>query len=210
MENCPKCGHKIEANSVECPYCGVILNKEKLLEQINAKEKALSIKQEELKEIKAISETKRQRAIARIGTKKTVYSFRREVKLPIESVWSQLGNFTKTPGPGIKVDVERQGDLEDNGVGTIREITIGKVCVREILDSANPPSAFTYRILSGAPMKEYFGKVRLEPKESSTVIHWSGVLTPKIPFTGWICSWVASDSQHRIIDAVEKSITGEK
>jgi len=206
MENCPKCGHKNEENSVECSYCGVILNKEKLIEQISAKEKALLIKQEELKKTKAISETKRQREIAKIGAKMAVYSFSREVKLPIESVWSQLGNFTKTPGPEIKVDVERRGDLKDNGVGTIREITIGKVCVREILDSANPPFSFTYRILSGAPIKEYFGKVRLEPKESSTVIHWSAVLTPRIPFTGWICSWIASDSQHRLIDAVEKSI----
>lgn len=136
----------------------------------------------------------------------TAYSFSREVELPIEDVWSRLGDFTKTPGPAIKVDVEKQGNMDANGVGTIRKITIGKVCVREILDSADPPSTFTYRILSGAPMKEYLGKVRLEPKESSTVIHWSAELTPKIPLTGWICSWIASDSQHRLIDDVEKSI----
>ncbi len=134
-----------------------------------------------------------------------VYSFRREVKLPIEKVWSLIGDFTKAPGPDIKVEVEKEGDMEDNGVGTIRKLTIGKLCVREILDSANPPYAFTYRILSGAPMKEYLGKVRFEPKENSTIIYWSADLTPKIPFTGWICSKVASDAQHRLIDEVEKS-----
>jgi hypothetical protein len=136
----------------------------------------------------------------------SVYSFRREVKLPIENVWSRLGDFTTSPGPGIKVDVEKQGDMGANGVGTIRKITIGKVCVREILDSADPPYTFTYRILSGAPVKEYSGKVMLETNENSTVIHWSAELTPKIPLTGWLCSWIASDSQHRLIDAVEKSI----
>lgn len=206
MENCPKCGHKNKVNSVECSSCGVILNKEKLLEQISAKEKALSIKQEELKKTRALREAKRQEVKTKVEAKMTVYSFSREVKLPIKSVWSLLGDFTKTPGPGIKVDVEKKGDMEANGVGTIRKITIGKVCVREILDSANPPSTFTYRILSGAPMKEYIGKVRLEPKESSTVIYWSAELTPQIPLTGWICSWIASDSQHRLIEAVEKSI----
>ena len=206
MENCPKCGHKNEANSVECSSCGVILNREKLLEQINAKEKTLSIKQEALKKTKALREAKQQVEKVKWEPEMTVYSFTREVKLPVESVWSRLGNFLKTPGHGIKVDVEKQGDLESNGVGTIRKITIGKVCVREILVSANPPFTFTYRILSGVPMKEYFGNVRLEPKESSTVIHWDAVLKPKIPFTGWICSWIASDSQHRLIDAVEKSI----
>ena len=136
----------------------------------------------------------------------TIYSFRREVKLPIEKVWSLLGDFTKSPAPGITVEVEKKGDMDANGIGTIRKITIGKVCVREILDSANPPYTFAYRILSGAPMKEYLGKVRLESRESSTIIHWSAELTPKIPYTGWICSKVASDAQHCLIDEVEKSI----
>jgi hypothetical protein len=134
-----------------------------------------------------------------------VYSFSREVKLPIEKVWSLIGDFTKAPSPEIKVEVEKEGDMEANGIGTIRKLTIGKLCVREILDSANPPYAFTYRILSGAPMKEYLGKVRFEPKENSTIIYWSADLTPKIPFTGWICSKVASDAQHCLIDEVEKS-----
>jgi hypothetical protein len=134
-----------------------------------------------------------------------VYSFSREVKLPIEKVWSLIGDFTKAPSPEIKVEVEKAGDMEANGIGTIRKLTIGKLCVREILDSANPPYAFTYRILSGAPMKEYLGKVRFEPKENSTIIYWSADLTPKIPFTGWICSKVASDAQHCLIDEVEKS-----
>ena len=48
MENCPKCGYKNEENSVECLSCGVILNKEKLLERIRANEEALSIKHEKL------------------------------------------------------------------------------------------------------------------------------------------------------------------
>ncbi|MDH3390373.1 MAG: hypothetical protein OEL85_01050 [Desulfobulbaceae bacterium] len=95
--------------------------------------------------------------------------------------------------------------MEANGIGTIRKLTIGKLYVREILDSVNPPYAFTYRRLSGAPMKEYLGKVRFEPKENSTIIYWSADLTPKIPFTGWICSKVASDAQHCLIDEVEKS-----
>jgi transcription initiation factor TFIIIB Brf1 subunit/transcription initiation factor TFIIB len=206
MENCPKCGYKNEENSVECSSCGVILNREKLLEQIKAKEKALSIKQEKLKKATAHRKTNQQDLKTQAKTKMTVYSFRREVNLPVEKVWSLLGNFTKVPSSEIEVLVEKEGDSETNGVGTIRKITIGKVCIREILDSANPPCSFTYRILSGAPMKEYLGKVKLEPRESSTIIHWSAELTPKIPLTGWLCSWIASDSQNRLIDAVENSI----
>jgi len=49
----------------------------------------------------------------------TIYSFRREVKLPIEKVWSLIGDFTKAPGPGISVEVEKKGDMDANGIGTI-------------------------------------------------------------------------------------------
>jgi hypothetical protein len=168
MKNCSKCGYKNEENSLECLSCGVILNKEKLLERIRANEEALSIKQEKLKKAKAL------------------YSFKREVNLPVEKVWSVLGDFTKAPSSETEVLLEKEGGRDTNGAGTIRKITIGKVCVREILDSANPSYSFAYRILSGALIKKYLGDVRLEP--------------------GWICSRIVSDSQHRLIDVVEKTI----
>ena len=206
MKNCSKCGYKNEENSLECLSCGVILNKEKLLERIRANEEALSIKQEKLKKAKALRKTNRQDLKAEAKAKMTVYSFKREVNLPVEKVWSVLGDFTKAPSSETEVLLEKEGGRDTNGAGTIRKITIGKVCVREILDSANPSYSFAYRILSGALIKKYLGDVRLEPRESSTIIHWSAELIPKIPLTGWICSRIASDSQHRLIDAVKKTI----
>ena len=78
MENCPKCGYKNEENSVECLSCGVILNKEKLLERIRANEEALSIKHEKLKKAKALRETDQQDLKTVPRVKMTVYSFSRE------------------------------------------------------------------------------------------------------------------------------------
>ncbi len=132
------------------------------------------------------------------------YTFTRTVQLPVDKVWSLIGDFTKSPGPGITVEVEKEGDPKAGGAGTIRTITIGKVRVRELLETANPPHSFTYRILSGAPIKEYLGNVRFEPKENSTIIHWHADLKPKIPLTGGICCKVAKDAANRLIDQVEK------
>jgi len=132
------------------------------------------------------------------------FTFERKVKLPVEKVWSLIGDFTATPGPDIKVEVEKQGDPDKNGAGTIRTITIGKVRVKEILDSASPPDSFTYRILSGAPMKEYLGKVKFEESDGATLIRWQADIKPKIPFTGPILVKVAKGAVNGLIDAVEK------
>jgi len=130
--------------------------------------------------------------------------FERKVNLPIEKVWSLIGDFTATPGPDIKVEVEKEGDPNKGGAGTIRTITIGKVRVKEILDTANPPNSFTYRILSGAPMKEYHGNVTFEDRDGATVIHWQSEIKPKIPFTGPILVKVTKGAVNGLIDAVEK------
>ena len=135
------------------------------------------------------------------------FTIERKVKLPVQKVWSLIGDFTKSPGPDIKVNVEKEGNPGTHGTGTIRTITIGKVCVTEILDTANPPHSFTYRILSGAPMKEYRGVVHFESVDGATLIQWKADIKPKFPFTGPILVKVAKGAVNGLIDSVEKHHT---
>jgi hypothetical protein len=132
------------------------------------------------------------------------FTLERKVNLPVAKVWSLIGDFTASPGPDIKVEVEKKGDPAKGGAGTIRTITIGKVRVKEILDTANPPHSFTYRILSGAPMKEYQGKVAFKDVNGATMIRWQADIKPKIPFTGPVLVVVAKGAVNGLIDAVEK------
>ncbi len=135
----------------------------------------------------------------------TSFTLSRMVDLPAKKVWEIAGDFTKSPGPGVLVEVEKQGDPDAHGVGAIRAITIGKVRVRERLDSIDPPKSFAYTILSGAPIKNHSGKAEFIPKGSSTEIRWSGEFSPKIPFTGWICCKVSKGAVNGLIDEIEKS-----
>ena len=130
-------------------------------------------------------------------------SLKRKIDLPIEKVWSLIGDFTKSPAPEIKIEVEKEGDPSAGGVGTIRMITIGKTRVREILDTVNPPHSLTYRIIGGAPMKEYHGMFNLEAKEGTTIYHWHADIKPKIPLTGGILCRVAKGAVSTFIDALE-------
>jgi hypothetical protein len=103
--------------------------------------------------------------------------------------------------------VEKHGDPKAGGAGTTRTIRIGKVCVREIIDTADPPRGFTYRILAGAPIKDYYGKVTFEDIGGRTLIRWSVTMKPKIPFTGRICCKVSERAVQQLIDSVEKHLS---
>ncbi len=92
------------------------------------------------------------------------FTITKMLDLPAQKVWAIASDFTKFPGPAISVQVEEKGSPELNGVGTVRTIIIGRVQVRERLESVNPPKPFTYRILSGAPMKDYLGTVKISSR----------------------------------------------
>ena len=132
------------------------------------------------------------------------YYFERTLNMPLEKVWSVIGDFEKSPAPDIPVTVEKHGDPNAGGAGTTRTITIGKVRVREIIDSVDPPRGFTYRILSGAPIRDYFGRVSFEDIAGTTLIRWSVTMKPKIPFTGRICCMVSERVVRQLIDSIEK------
>ena len=132
------------------------------------------------------------------------FSLERTVDIPIDKLWSLLGDFTKSPCPDISVTAAELGDPSAGGIGTIRTITIGRVRVREIIETVDPPHGFTYRILSGAPVKEYVGRALFEDKDGRTRIRWSGDFKPKIPFTGGICCKVAKGAVVQLLDSIEK------
>lgn len=135
----------------------------------------------------------------------TAFTITRKVDLPVEKVWEIAGDFKKSPGPGIMVEVENHGDPASHGVGSIRTITIGKVKVRERLESINAPKSFTYRILSGAPMKDHHAKAEFIPQGASTEIRFTVEFTPKIPGIGWLVALVIKKAINRYIDEIEKT-----
>lgn len=137
----------------------------------------------------------------------TSFSLERKVDLPVQKLWNLIADFTVSPGPEIKVEVEKEGDADCGGVGTIRTITIGNVRVKEILDSVDPPRGFTYRILSGAPMRYYKGIVNFKAQEGATLIRWYAEIKPLIPFTGPILVKVAKGAVNGLIDSVIKNHT---
>lgn len=132
------------------------------------------------------------------------FTITRKLDLPSEKVWATVSDFTRAPSPAILIKVEEKGDPESNGIGAIRHITIGLAKARERLESVDPPSSITYRMLSGAPVKEYLGTVNVIAQNGGTLINWDVKLIPKIPGIGWIIAMVIRKAVNRFIDAIEE------
>jgi uncharacterized protein YndB with AHSA1/START domain len=95
-----------------------------------------------------------------------------EFAVPPEVVWGVLTDLSGWPrwGPVRSVIVEESGDA--HGVGQIRAMKTWGGTVRERVTSVQPNEGFTYELLSGAPVKNYRGRMSLQPRGSGTSLTW--------------------------------------
>ncbi len=129
----------------------------------------------------------------------------RKIAASIDMVWKVAADFGRSPGPSIVVRLEKDGDLRSHGAE--RTIRIGNVCVRERLESVDPACrSFTYRILSGAPMKKHLARVEFAPSGTSTEIRWKVEFEPKLPGVGWILAGVTKKAINQYLNAVEQAV----
>ncbi len=135
----------------------------------------------------------------------TAFTVSRKVDLPADKVWGIAGNFHKSPGPGVTVKAEKQGNAGAASPGAERTITIGSVCVRERLLSVSAPQSFSYTILSGAPLKDHRAKTDFIPRGTATEIRVAVEFAPKIPGTGWIVGMITKKALNRYIDEIENA-----
>ena len=132
------------------------------------------------------------------------FTITRKLDLPSDKVWATVSDFTRAPSPAIIIEVEEKGDPEAKGVGAIRNTNMKGVKTRERLEAVDEPNSITYRLLSGAPVKEYIGTVNVVAQDGATLIKWDVNLKPKIPGMGWIVAMLVKKAIHRFIDAIEE------
>jgi uncharacterized protein YndB with AHSA1/START domain len=112
--------------------------------------------------------------------------FSRNVAASPETVWEVVADlrgmseYTKFR----KVELEREGDPPPNGVGAIRVLHLVGPPVREEIIAFDAPRRFSYRMLSGAPVKDHVGTIELSPSGSGTRMSYIVETTPTIPLVG--------------------------
>jgi uncharacterized protein YndB with AHSA1/START domain len=61
------------------------------------------------------------------------------------------------------VRLERPGEPPPNGLGAVRVIRARGLSVRERVIRYDAPRAMDYRVISGAPLRNHLGEIRVEP-----------------------------------------------
>jgi uncharacterized protein YndB with AHSA1/START domain len=110
----------------------------------------------------------------------------REVQAPPETVFDVLTDHRRYAEITRlrRSDLEREGEPAPNGVGAIRVLTAVGPAIREEVVAYQRPSRFSYKVLSGLPIRDHLGTVSLEPSEGGTKVTYALKAIPTVPFAG--------------------------
>lgn len=114
------------------------------------------------------------------------FTFIREVAAPPEVVFDVLTDHRGYADitPMRKSELEREGEPAPNGVGAIRALRSVGPPLREEVVSYERPNRFSYKVISGIPVRDHLGTVLLTPEGSGTKVTYAVKTTPTLPLVG--------------------------
>jgi uncharacterized protein YndB with AHSA1/START domain len=132
------------------------------------------------------------------------FTFVCEVAAPPEVVFDVLTDHRRYAEitPLRKSVLEREGEPAPNGVGAIRRLSSLGPPLREETIVYEPPSRFSYRLLSGAPLRDHVGTVELTPQGSGTKVTYAVRTQPTLPVVGGAAVAVARFGVKQLIDGI--------
>ena len=132
------------------------------------------------------------------------FTFVREVKAPPETVFDVLTDHRRYAEitPIRKSELEREGDPAPNGVGAIRVLSSVGPSLREETIVYEPARRFSYKLLSGAPLRDHVGTVALEPQGEGTKVTYAVRTHPTVPVVGGVAVAVARFGVKQLVDGI--------
>lgn len=134
------------------------------------------------------------------------FRFERDVAAPPETVFAVLTEHHRYAEitPMRKSVLEREGDPAPNGVGAIRVLTAVGPPLREEVVAYEPPHRFSYKLLSGAPVRDHVGTIELTPQEGGTRVVYAVRTIPTLPLVGGAVVAVVKQAIKQLLDGIAK------
>jgi uncharacterized protein YndB with AHSA1/START domain len=110
----------------------------------------------------------------------------RQVAAPPQMVFDVLTDHARYASitPLFKSALEREGEPTPNGVGAIRILSALGPPLREEVIAYESPGRFSYKLLSGLPVRDHVGTVELSPDGVGTRMVYAVHTTPTLPLVG--------------------------
>jgi len=129
---------------------------------------------------------------------------RRALDAPVDRVWEIIGNPGASPGRGVDVHVDRPGAVD--GTGLVRTVKVGLTTAHEEITAVGPGHVIRYRLIKGAPVRDYTSGVALEQSPNGgTAVSWDARFRPLVPGTGWALRLISKHTVNRVLDAVAET-----
>jgi hypothetical protein len=104
-----------------------------------------------------------------------------------EAIYALLKDPANWPAwsPMDAAELDSPGADEPHGVGSVRALTRGRMRGLDQVVELIPGKRFSYRHLSGLPVRDYRADVDLAAVPGGTQISWRSSFRPKYVGTGW-------------------------
>jgi uncharacterized protein YndB with AHSA1/START domain len=114
------------------------------------------------------------------------FTYEREIAAPPETVFDVLTDHRRYTDITLlrKASLEREGKPQPDGVGAIRVLTAVGPPMREEVLAYEPSTRFSYKLLSGLPVRDHVGTVELTPSGGGTKVIYAVRTTPTLPLVG--------------------------
>lgn len=134
------------------------------------------------------------------------FSFERQVAAPPETVFDVLTDHRRYSEitPLRRAELEREGDPAPNGVGAVRVLGVAGPPMREEVLAYERPRRFSYKLLSGLPVRDHVGTVELTPSEGGTRVTYAVRTTPTVPLAGAAVVAAVKQGIRTLLDGVAK------
>jgi uncharacterized protein YndB with AHSA1/START domain len=134
------------------------------------------------------------------------FTLTREIAAPTETVFEVLTNHRGYAEitPVRRVEMEREGELAPNGVGAIRVLHAVGPPLREEVIAYEAPSRFSYKLLSGLPVRDHVGTVELTPNGTGTKVVYAVRTHPTVPLVGGAVVLAVKQAIKQLLGGVAK------
>ena len=134
------------------------------------------------------------------------FTLTREIAAPPETVFAVLTDHRRYAEltPMRKSELEREGEPTPDGVGAIRKLTAVGPPVREEVIAYEPDERFSYKLLSGLPVRDHVGTVELAAAGNGTRMVYAVRTHPTVPVAGPVVVAVVKQAVKGLVGGIVK------